>query len=329
MAIGDPTAGMVPMMQYRPDGTPMLTINPQNRPVSSPAIPLAPPPALSNTNAPTTPGALSPQQGRRSNTMLSVQRPDLGIGTNEMLMRVGGAGLANADRGGLAAYGAMFDQYGNIQDQRRRNALAEYNADYRAEQAELNRQNQLEIARLRAEAKKKGKTPGMPQTSPYTQATINAIESIEKAVEGQEQDKFFNPFDNVTGAIGSMMSLIPGTPAHDTNANIETVISSIGFDRLQRMRDESPTGGALGQVSERELSQLNASLGNLRQSQSLEQFKRNLALVKKHYLASVEAIRQQQIEYARMNGLPVPASAQGGAGSNNQSAADAIVGITN
>ena len=43
------------------------------------------------------------------------------------------------------------------------------------------------------------------------------------------------------------------------------------------MRDASPTGGALGQVSERELDQLNASIANLRQSQSLGQFKSNLA----------------------------------------------------
>ena len=129
--------------------------------------------------------------------MLSVQRPDLGIGTNEMLMRVGGAGLSNAGQGGLAAYGAMLDRFGTIQDQRRRNALTEYNADYRAEQAELNRQAKIEQERIKAEAKKKGKAPSMPQTSPYTQATINAIESIEKAVEGQEQDQFFNPFDNV------------------------------------------------------------------------------------------------------------------------------------
>ena len=101
---------------------------------STPAMNNTPPPALSSTlNAPqsTRCFGLNPR-GRRSNTMLSVERPDLGIGTNEMLMRVGGAGLANAGQGGLAAYGAMFDQYGNIQDQRRTNALAEYEADYRA-----------------------------------------------------------------------------------------------------------------------------------------------------------------------------------------------------
>ena len=41
------------------------------------------------------------------------------------------------------------------------------------------------------------------------------------------------------------------------------------------MRDDSPTGGALGQVSERELS-LNASLGSLSQMQSEEQLEQIL-----------------------------------------------------
>ena len=239
----------MPMM----NNTPPLQINADQ--FSTPAMNNTPPPVLGSAqvNAPQSRGALvsTPDQGRRSNTMLSVQRPDLGIGTNEMLMRVGGAGLANAGRGGLAAYGAMFDKYGNIQDQRRANAMTEYNADYRAEQAELNRQAKIEQERIKAEAKKKGQAPSMPQQSPYTQATLDAIASIEKAVAEGEND-WVNPFDNVTGLIGAGLSLIPGTPAYDTNAQIETVISSIGFDRLQRMRDESPTGGALGQVSERD-----------------------------------------------------------------------------
>lgn len=275
-----------------------------------------PPPALSSNPPPSSAGILSNpvgavasalnQQGRRNSTQLAVERPDLGIDTNEMLMRVGGRGLANAAQGGLAAYGAMFDEYGNVQDQRRNNALAEYQEDYKAQKDEQDRLNALEAARIKAEAKKK--PVKAPEQSPYMEATLNAIEAIEAAVEEGGND-WLNPFDNVTGLIGAGMALIPGTPAYDTNAQIETVVSSIGFDRLQKMRDDSPTGGALGQVSERELSQLNASLGNLRQSQSREAFKRNLALVKKHYLSAVEAIRQQQIEYARMNGLSVPASA--------------------
>ena len=79
-------------------------------------------------------------------------------------------------------------------------------------------------------------------------------------------------------------------------------MSSIGFDRLQAMRDASPTGGALGQVSERELSQLNASIANLRQSQSLGQFKSNLAIVKVQLQRTVAAINAQVMAYNQMQG---------------------------
>jgi hypothetical protein len=253
------------------------------------------------------PGVLTPQNpGANTPAMpspyLDLQRPDLNIGTNEMLMRVGGAGMRGAQQGGLESMAAMADTYGGIQDQRRTNALAGYNSDLaqaKAEQAAIDAQAKAE-ADIVPEA--------APAESPYLKATLDAIESIEQSVAEGEND-WLNPFDNVTGLIGGGLALIPGTPAYDTNAQIETVISSIGFDRLQKMRDESPTGGALGQVSERELAQLNASLGNLRQSQSRGSFKRNLANVKKHYLSATEAIRKQQEEYARKNGLPVPSSA--------------------
>jgi hypothetical protein len=41
------------------------------------------------------------------------------------------------------------------------------------------------------------------------------------------------------------------------------------------MREASPTGGALGSISESELGLLKATLGSLRQSQSQEQFQAN------------------------------------------------------
>jgi hypothetical protein len=42
------------------------------------------------------------------------------------------------------------------------------------------------------------------------------------------------------------------------------------------MRNNSPTGGALGSVTERELALLQATWGSLQQSQSKEQFEANL-----------------------------------------------------
>jgi hypothetical protein len=49
------------------------------------------------------------------------------------------------------------------------------------------------------------------------------------------------------------------------------------------MRQASPTGGALGSVTERELDLLQNSMGSLEQSQSKAQFLHNLRRVKNIY----------------------------------------------
>lgn len=80
----------------------------------------------------------------------------------------------------------------------------------------------------------------------------------------------------VTGMVGSLMKGIPGTPAHDLEQTLMTIQANIGFDKLQAMREASPTGGALGPVSDFENRQLQAIYGSLAQSQSEEQFRYNL-----------------------------------------------------
>ena len=182
-------------MQGRPNpvyNNPAPTPDPVLRSVNQFEMNRAPVPALSSSNTKSSRDVSSttPNQGRRSNTMLSVQRPDLGIGTNEMLMRVGGAGLANAGQGGLAAYGAMFDQYGNIQDQRRTNALAEYNADYGAQQDELARQDALKIAELEAQSK------NAPDADAQQQ-----IGQMDQALMDMQRAKAYLQEGNITGFI--------------------------------------------------------------------------------------------------------------------------------
>lgn len=80
----------------------------------------------------------------------------------------------------------------------------------------------------------------------------------------------------VTGMTGALLRNVPGTNAYDVSALATTIRANIGFDRLQQMREASPTGGALGAVSERELTELQSVLGSLDQAQSQEQFERNL-----------------------------------------------------
>lgn len=88
---------------------------------------------------------------------------------------------------------------------------------------------------------------------------------------------------STAGLGGSIMSKLSGSEAVDLNANLETIQANLGFDQLQAMRDASPTGGALGQVSERELLALQSTVASLRQDQSPDQLRANIAKVKRHY----------------------------------------------
>jgi len=95
----------------------------------------------------------------------------------------------------------------------------------------------------------------------------------------KEEEDFLVP----TGFVGGVTSAIPGTDAFQLEKMLETVQANLGFDTLQQMRDASPTGGALGQVSERELSLLTSALTNLNIGQNTEILKKNLEDVKRHY----------------------------------------------
>lgn len=82
---------------------------------------------------------------------------------------------------------------------------------------------------------------------------------------------------------GSMLSFLPASGAKDLESTITTVKANIGFDRLQRMRAESPTGGALGQVAVQELVALQSTIANLDTAQSTEQFKANMQIALQQY----------------------------------------------
>lgn len=90
-----------------------------------------------------------------------------------------------------------------------------------------------------------------------------------------------------SGFLGNIASKIPGTPQHDVFKLVEGIRANVGFDRLQEMRNNSKTGGALGQVSDIENKLLQSTLGSLEQSQTEEQFIENLKRVKQVYLMIV------------------------------------------
>lgn len=72
---------------------------------------------------------------------------------------------------------------------------------------------------------------------------------------------------------------IPGGEAANFEALIDTIKARLGFAELAKMRANSPSGGALGQISERELKFLQSANQSLDVSQSEEQFVENVRLI--------------------------------------------------
>lgn len=95
-----------------------------------------------------------------------------------------------------------------------------------------------------------------------------------------------------SGIIGKGLEQIPGSPAYDLARAVDTIKANLGFQELQAMRDASPTGGALGQVTERELAFLQSTVASLELGQSQKQLKANLEKVKQHYENWLEAVMQ-------------------------------------
>jgi hypothetical protein len=87
----------------------------------------------------------------------------------------------------------------------------------------------------------------------------------------------------LSSGFAELTSGIPMSPALELASDIQTIKANIGFDKLQQMRDMSPTGGALGQVAIQELDALQNSIASLDQKLSPDRLKSNLRKVEFHY----------------------------------------------
>lgn len=129
------------------------------------------------------------------------------------------------------------------------------------------------------------------------EARIQAERNLQLA--NRNTDNTLRAVDQARNMVGfwttgpmSGLSGVPGTPAANLAATIDTIEANLSFDALQAMRDSSPTGGALGQVTERELALLSATVASLRQSQSPEQLRQNLDVID-NSLRTMQQARQQ------------------------------------
>lgn len=95
-----------------------------------------------------------------------------------------------------------------------------------------------------------------------------------------------------TAGLRGAIPNVPGTAAADAAALLNTLKSQVAFGVLQDMRNNSKTGGALGNVSDAEGKRLEANLAALEKSQSVEQLRSNLQKIVDYTEGAKDRLRE-------------------------------------
>lgn len=133
-------------------------------------------------------------------------------------------------------------------------------------------QNKLEQEKAKQASAATAQVQGASAEAYKTNNILNTINTAMGQVGG-----------STAGIGGAVMSKLPGSEAVDLQENLLTIKANIGFNELSQMRKDSPTGGALGQVSDMENKALQAARASLEQRQSPGQLRKNLVKIKDSY----------------------------------------------
>lgn len=210
---------------------------------------------------------LSPEQQEQ---FLKVQRADPLVSK----------GLQRSPTGEVSAIPGFATGLGQIEQEREagtQRARTRFEPGREAQVTKARKQAELQVARQAAFPKLEGAFQTAAAKSDVVTSTI---------------DEVLPRVGAATAGFGSLLGAIPGTPAADLAANIDTILANVGFEELQAMRDNSPTGGALGQVAVRELELLQATRANISNSQSPAQLKRNLIKLRDQVAGSRERLEK-------------------------------------
>jgi hypothetical protein len=147
-------------------------------------------------------------------------------------------------------------------------ALQQQGLDIRAQEA-ARRREEFEEKQMEKRQKKIAAIRNVEDTVDYSLRAVNRAEALIG--------------NNTVGTLGDLLRRLPGNQARDLQAVLETIRANIGFQALANIRAASQTGGALGQITEREHVLLQATVASLDQSQTLAQFRQNLQIVKEYF----------------------------------------------
>lgn len=130
-----------------------------------------------------------------------------------------------------------------------------------------------------AAATRQAKVQAIQQQAGQADTVLSAVNNAMKQV---------NPASS--GFLGGISSAIPSSPSNNLQATITTIKSNLAFTELAKMRAASPTGGALGAISDKEEELLSSTVANLGVNQSSSQLKANLQKVQDHYVSYLQSL---------------------------------------
>lgn len=133
-------------------------------------------------------------------------------------------------------------------------------------------------------------------------AKIQATDVIGAAQKALNSIGFFT-----TGIPGSLMSMKPGSDRKALEGYIATLRANLSFDKLQELRNNSKTGGALGNVSDTEIKLLSSSAAALDPDQPDDVLKENITTIQSKYEALLKKLNGGGAESPKADATPKPA----------------------
>lgn len=82
----------------------------------------------------------------------------------------------------------------------------------------------------------------------------------------------------------ALLSGVPNTTARKLKGDLDTIFGNLSFERLQQMREESPTGAGVGAASDRDIALLGTTVANLDAAVELPVFLERLDQIERSFI---------------------------------------------
>ena len=157
---------------------------------------------------------------------------------------------------------------------------------------------ELDAEKLRlAMEKARAQLSGRPAPADLEDARRQVLTELEGAIEAKRLSR---EMFGGSGLGHSLTAGLSGSPAATVSSLLKPIQANTAFNKLQEMRSKSPTGGALGAVSDKELQLLYSSEAAIDPTASDEVFQKGLDTIIGNRIAMLSRLGANPYEIAAM-----------------------------